>query len=119
MWRDPRVAPTWPELSRNCRHPADRLAVPVGVDTVYNFVRVRTAATKKMTRAAKATVAGSPQPTQSASPQAAKQDGDAEVWQRIQELKNRSVPAHTPGAEKVFHYDENVPLTVKSRKNDV
>ena len=98
---------------------ADRCGVSVGVHTVYNFVRVRTAAAKKMTRAAKATVAGSPRPTQSASPQAAKQDGDAEVWQRIQALKDLSVPAHTPGTKKLFHYDENVPLTVNSRKNNV
>jgi hypothetical protein len=98
---------------------ADRCGVPVGVHTLYNFVRVRTAAAKKPTKAARATVVGPASIRQAAPPEVVKQDGNADVWQRIQALKDRSVPARAPGAEKVFEYDENAPLTVKSRKTDV
>ena len=61
---------------------ADRCGVPVGVHTVYNFVRVRTAAAKKLTRVAKATVAGSAQNAQSAPPKPVKHDGDAGTLKR-------------------------------------
>lgn len=97
---------------------ADRCGVRVGVHTVYNFVRVRTAAVKKTTNAAKATGAGAVQTSKSAPPAAVKGDGDSEVWQRIQALKSRSTSTRAQSAEKVFHYDENMPLTVTRKKDE-
>jgi hypothetical protein len=96
---------------------ADRCGVRVGVHTLYNFVRVRTVASKKSTsKPAKATAAGAvPQPVAAVTTAST----DADVRQRIQALKERPATARAKSAGKVFHYDENVPLTVKSPKNDV
>ena len=99
---------------------ADRCGVRVGVHTLYNFVRVRTAASKK-TKPAKAAASGgilwSP-PVVAPTP-AVGDDGGGDVRQRIQALKDRPVSARAKSAEKVFHYDENVPLTVNQKKDDV
>ena len=100
---------------------ADRCGVRVAVHTVYNFVRVRTPAVKKATKAAKtAAGAAAARPSHAApTPVAAREGQDGEVWQRIQALKQRPVSAHTQTAEKVFHYDENAPLTVPAKKDEV
>ena len=98
---------------------ADRCGVRVGVHTVYNFVRVRTPALKKAGKAAKS-AAGTARPSHAAAlPAAARQGQDGEVWQRIQALKQRPVSAQVQTAEKVFHYDENAPLTVPAKKDEV
>ena len=96
---------------------ADRCGIRVGVHTLYNFVRVRTAALKK-TKPAKAAVTGGSPPCVPAVAPAGGDDRDGGVWQRIQALKDRPA-ARARSAEKVFHYDENVPLTVNPRKDDV
>src|SRR4051794_17689749 len=75
---------------------ADRCDVRVGVHTLYNFVRVRTKPPKKTNRSAKAAPPG-PAPAVTSIPDAATSrdgdDGAADVWQRIQALKDRSVSA--------------------------
>jgi hypothetical protein len=98
---------------------ADRCGVRVGVHTVYNFVRVRTPALKKVSKAAKSPTGAASRPSHAATPVAAPEGQDGEVWQRIQALKQRPVSAHTKTAEKVFHYDENAPLTVPFKKEGV
>ena len=99
---------------------ADRCGVRVGVHTLYNFVRVRTPASKKGGKAAKPAVAvAAARPSPALTPTPADDDRDGDVWQRIQSLKERPVSARAKGAEKVFHYDENVPLTVNPKKDDV
>ena len=101
---------------------ADRCGVRVGVHTVYNFVRVRTPALKKATRQRRPPPgAAAARPSHAApTPVAAREGQDGEVWQRIQALKQRPVSAHAQtAAEKVFHYDENAPLTVPAKKNEV
>ena len=97
---------------------ADRCGVHVGVHTLYNFVRVRTKAGNKANRAGKNTVAQAAPPARPSPPVAAG-PSQPEAWDRIQALKQRAVPARAPGAEKIFHYDENVPLTVNRKKDDV
>jgi hypothetical protein len=97
----------------------DRCGIQVGVHTVYNFVRVRTTARGKRTKATTPSVDKAANLVTQSAPLPAtvsEQDVDHEVWQRIRALKNRSVPAPTKGAEKVFHYDENMPLTVTPPK---
>ena len=96
---------------------ADRCGIRVGVHTLYNFVRVRTAASKK-TKAAKAAMTGGTPPSLVAPIPAGVDGREGDVWQRIQALKDRPA-ARARSAEKVFHYDENVPLTVNPRKDDV
>jgi hypothetical protein len=98
---------------------ADRCGVRVGVHTLYNFVRVRTPALKKASKAGKAAAGAAAQPSHAATPMAAREGQDGEVWQRIQALKQRPVSAHAQTAEKVFHYDENAPLTVPAKKAEV
>lgn len=93
----------------------DRCGVSAGTHTIYNFVRVRAAAPDKR----KPVKAAAPERlTSAANPTASEtgQQGD-EVRKRIQALKERPVTARA-GAEKVFHYDENVPLTRTSAKKD-
>jgi hypothetical protein len=100
---------------------SDRCGIKVGVHTVYNFVRVRSiAVAKKAMKRAKDSAAHKAVPTtQSARPAVVREDRDtSEVWQRIQALKGRSVPARAQSAEKVFHYDEDLPLTVTRPKNE-
>ena len=98
---------------------ADRCGIRVGVHTLYNFVRVRTAASKKTKPAKAAMSGGTPSSLPAVAPTPAAGDGrDGDVWQRIQALKDRPA-ARARSAEKVFHYDENVPLTVNPRKDDV
>ena len=99
---------------------ADRCAIRVGVHTLYNFVRVRTAASKKTKPVKAAVTGGAPPSVPAVAPTPAGGDGrDADVWQRIQAVKDRPVSARARSAEKVFHYDENVPLTVTPKKDDV
>jgi len=97
---------------------ADRCGIRVGVHTLYNFVRVRTAASKK-TKPAKAAASGGILRSPPTAAPAVGDSRDGEVWQRIQALKDRPVSARASSAEKVFHYDENVPLTVNPKKDDV
>jgi hypothetical protein len=99
----------------------DRCGVRVGVHTLYNFVRVRTPASKKKTsRQANAPAAEAAARPPAVTPTGAGDAGqNRDVWQRIQALKDRPVSARSATAEKVFHYDENVPLTVNSKKDDV
>lgn len=99
---------------------SDRCGIEVGVHTVYNFVRVRsTAGAKKVMKQAKPSAASEAAPAvQSARSAPVREDGEpSEVWQRIQALKERPAPVRTHSAEKVFHYDENLPLTVTRPKN--
>ena len=100
---------------------ADRCGVRVGVHTLYNFVRVRTPASKKRGKAAKPpAAAAAARPSPAVTPTAADEDSrDGDVWQRIQAVKERPVSARSKSAEKVFHYDEKVPLTVNPKKDDV
>jgi IS30 family transposase len=94
----------------------DRCGIEVGVHTVYNFVRVRsTAVGKKAMKQAKNPAADKAVPTTKKVPVRGNRD-PSEIWQRIQALKDRSVPARMQTAEKVFHYDENLPLTVTRAK---
>ena len=95
----------------------DRCGVRVGTHTLYNFVRVRTATAKSSKKAEKPTpVAESGAPNTAA----ASNTRNSDVWQRIQELKQRPAPARAPGAEKVFHYNENEPLVrTPAKKADV
>jgi IS30 family transposase len=94
---------------------AKRCGVTAGTHTVYNFVRVRAEAPKKPKSARGAAERSSPPPTPSvpgttAAPPA---EGEDEVWQRIQALKQRS--AQREGAEKKeFEFDENKPLQLIS-----
>jgi IS30 family transposase len=91
---------------------AERCGVPVAIHTVYNFVRVRAEKPKKAGGGPRR--ADQSQPSAASSPSGAEataQTADPEVWQRIQELKQRPTAARATGAEKVFHYDENAPLT--------
>jgi hypothetical protein len=100
---------------------ADRCEVRVGVHTLYNFVRVRTPASKKTNKPARAAAPGAsapPLPAVTMTPTDTEKS-DTDVWQRIQALKERPASARTKSAEKVFHYNENVPLTVNSKKDDV
>lgn len=102
---------------------ANRCDVRVGVHTLYNFVRVRTKPPKKTNRSAKAAPPG-PGPAVTSIPDVAASsgsgdDGGADVWQRIQALKDRSISASTQSAGKVFHYDEDSPLTVTRKKDEV
>lgn len=92
----------------------ERCGVRVGIHTVHNFVRVRAAAPKKTRSAARPTSEKSASLITSSNistgePQTAAKKDD-EVWQRIEALKQRPAAAR-PSAEKVFHYDENAPLT--------
>ena len=94
---------------------SERCSVRVGIHTVYNFVRVRASAPKKARSATRPTAEKSASPITSSNMStegatAVKKDND-EVWQRIEALKQRPAALHTPSAEKVFHYDENAPLT--------
>jgi hypothetical protein len=101
---------------------ADRCGVRVGVHTLYTFVRVRTPTSKRASKPAKAAAAAAAAPPGTAVTPIASSAGDGpdgDVWQRIQALKDRPVSARAKSAEKVFHYDENVPLTVNSKKDDV
>lgn len=85
----------------------DRCGLSVGTHTVYNFVQVRSRAKGKA----------------SASSREKKvRSGDApkapdEVAERIRALKQKPAIAAPPGAEKVFHYDENEPLRLVSRSD--
>jgi hypothetical protein len=98
---------------------ADRCGIRVGVHTLYNFVRVRTAASKKTKPAKAAMTGGTPPSLPAAAPIPTGGHGqDGDVWHRIHALKDRP-DARARSAEKVFHYDENEPLTVKSEKDDV
>ena len=99
---------------------ADRCDVRVGVHTLYNFVRVRTRPSKKTNRSAK-TAAPGPGPAVTPTPDvvATSGNGGNDVWQRIQALKDRSVSAGAQSGGKVFHYDENIPLTVTRKKDEV
>ena len=94
----------------------DRCGVVAGTHTVYNFVRVRAAAPDKrkpVKAAAAERLASAANPTASGTGQ------EDDVRKRIQALKERPVTARA-GAEKVFHYDENVPLTrTPAKKDDV
>ena len=91
----------------------------VGVHTLYNFVRVRTAASRKTKPAKPAASGGILRSPPVAAPTPAVRDGhDGDVWQRIEALKDRPVSAREKRGE-VFHYDENVPLTVNPQKDDV
>ena len=98
---------------------ADRCDIRVGVHTLYNFVRVRTKPSKKTNRSAKA-VASGPGPAVTSIPDvAATSSSGADVWQQIQAVKDRSVSAGAQSAGKVFHYDEDSPLTVTRKKDEV
>ena len=88
-----------------------RCGVSAGTHTVYNFVRVRAQAQKKA-KAARAGAERSSQtpaavPVETATTPAANQD--AEVWQRIQALKQRT-PQRNEAEKKVFVFDETKPL---------
>jgi IS30 family transposase len=90
---------------------ATRCGVSAGTHTVYNFVRVRAQAQKKA-KAARAGAERSSQtpaavPVETATTPAANQD--AEVWQRIQALKQRT-PPRNEAEKKVFVFDETKPL---------
>jgi hypothetical protein len=90
---------------------AERCGVCVGIHTVYNFVRVRTAIAKEA-RSMKA-AEGSSSAASSGSKNIAPERG-SEVWNRIRALKERPVVPRAQHAEKVFHYDENQPLQLIS-----
>jgi hypothetical protein len=100
---------------------ADRCGERVGVHTLYNFVRVRTPALKKTSKPPRAAATGAgARPGSAVASGSRGGDGpNQEVWERIQALKERPVSAHTKSAEKVFRYDETVPLTVNPKKDDV
>jgi IS30 family transposase len=99
---------------------ADRCGVRVGVHTLYNFVRVRTQASKKARKARNVGSASDTPSPRAAAPTAGSEHGEQnkEVWQRIQVLKERPA-ARTNSAEKVFHYDEDAPLTVNRKKDPI
>jgi len=70
----------------------DRCGVRVRVHTLYNFVRVRTPASKKTSKPAKVATAAPSVPA--VTPISAESAGrDGEVWQRIRTLKDRPVSA--------------------------
>lgn len=87
---------------------AERCGVTVGIHTVYNFVQVRS-------KSKGTTSTGEREKTASSSG-VAKTSSTAlgDVDARIQALKQRTTAARAPGAEKVFHYDENEPLRLQS-----
>lgn len=87
---------------------AERCGVTVGIHTVYNFVQVRGKAKGKTSTGERERTATSSNAPAANSP--ARGDVDA----RIQALKQRTTAARAPGAEKVFHYDENEPLRLPS-----
>lgn len=83
---------------------AERCGVTVGIHTVYNFVQVRSKAKGKTSTGERERAATSSNVPPASSP------ASSDVDIRIQALKQRTTAARTPGAEKVFHYDENEPL---------
>ncbi len=87
---------------------AERCGVTVGIHTVYNFVQVRSK-TKNKTSTGEREKAAAPSSSVGRASSPATGDVDA----RIQALKQRTTAARAPGAEKVFHYDENEPLQLQ------
>lgn len=91
---------------------AERCGVRVGIHTVYNFARVRTATAKEARSMKAAAERSSPAATSGSANIAPERDRSA--WDRIRALKERPVAARAEDAEKVFHYDENEPLQLIS-----
>jgi IS30 family transposase len=90
---------------------AERCGVRVGIHTVYNFVQVRNKAKSKPSTGEREKVAAAA-PSNSVAETSSPVPGDVDA--RIQALKQRTTAARAPGAEKVFHYDENEPLRLQS-----
>ncbi len=86
---------------------AERCGVTVGIHTVYNFVQVRSKAKGKTSTGERERTA-----TSSSAP-AANSPAPGDVDAHIRALKQRTTAARAPGAEKVFHYDENEPLQLR------
>jgi hypothetical protein len=84
----------------------DRCGVTTAVHSVYNFVRVREKAERKL-RTRQNRRAGSAEPAKGGFLQPRPQDGN-DAWKNIEKLKQRQ--SERPAEEKVFVYDENEPL---------
>jgi hypothetical protein len=94
-----------------------RCGVSAGVNSVYNFVRVREKAErgrrpKQRDGGTSTKTTASTRPAEGSHLQPPPQAGD-DAWKNIQKLKHRqSAP---PIGEKVFVYDENEPLKLTQR----
>lgn len=93
-----------------------RCGVKAGTHTVYNFVRVRTPAPKKA-RSAKTETKPSNRtlvpPTAKENRAVPPSSNSDQVWQRIQDLKQRT-PVDIAAEKKEFQFDENQPLRLVS-----
>lgn len=91
----------------------ERCGLTVGIHTVYNFVQVRRKAKGKTSIGEREKAAPSSSVAETSSPV----PGDVDA--RIKALKQRTTAARAPGAEKVFHYDENEPLQLLSHSEQL
>ncbi len=97
---------------------ADRCGLTVGTHTVYNFVQVRSKTKRKVSTDEPGKVRTSRVASASSIGTGEVNLGDP-VEARIQALKQRSPAARAPGAEKVFSYDENEPLRLRPRSEEL
>lgn len=85
----------------------EHLQLAVAPSTIHEFVKTRARQARKPAAETEQWIsADGPQPAPAGSPSSS----DDEIRERIRAAKQRSASARTPGAEKVFHYDENEPL---------
>ena len=86
----------------------DRCGVAAAVHSVYNFVRVREKAKRKMRTRQNSTPRSAEMVTSSETCLQPRTLADDDAWKNIEALKQRKGEA--PAAEKVFVYDEDEPL---------